>query len=111
MMLNMLLGILVEVVANTGEGEKARIKEENFREAVSSILGEMDEDSNKKVSKDEFHKMKDHETVKAALEEMDIDANTMNQYANLLYAEDEDPDIGDNDGLTYDEVQNMIIRL
>jgi len=53
-LLNMLVGILVEVVGATAEGEEKRIMEERAGESIRTIFTQMDKDSSGKISKDEF---------------------------------------------------------
>jgi len=109
MMLNMLLGILVEVVENTSNSEKARFRRDRFQEACKSILTEMDQDNDYAVSREEFMAMRENKKVQVALKEMDIDAAHFGRYAELLYQDVEN--IDDSASLTYEEISNMILRL
>merc|ERR1719265_2229468 len=70
MMMNMLLGILVEVVGNSAEGEKKIMKEANFREAVTDILLMMDKNTDASISKDEFKDMRGNEALSKVLADM-----------------------------------------
>jgi voltage-gated sodium channel len=54
MMLNMLIGVLVEVVGATAEGEREKAIETNVREAIAQIFNSMDKDSNREISRGEF---------------------------------------------------------
>lgn len=108
MMLNMLIGVLVEIVGATAQGEKEQAVELNVREAISSIFEKMDADSNKEISMKEFLGMKDDERVMKALAELDITAPHFNLYAELFFRAEES---GVTPSLTYDKLVSMILRL
>merc|ERR1719379_1002440 len=64
--LNMLIGILCEVVSAVSEAAKEEAVVDNLRETLLGILEQFDEDGNQSVSKDEFELLiKDPEAVKA----------------------------------------------
>jgi voltage-gated sodium channel len=109
MMLNMLVGILVEVVEATGEGEDRKNIETNVREAIATIFASMDKDSNREISRGEFLSMKNQSHVMEALEALDIMSEHFNLYAELFFK----PEEGTNEypSLSYDKLVSMIFRL
>jgi voltage-gated sodium channel len=107
MMLNMFLGILVEVVASSSEGEKIRLQSEMFREAVNDTLGAMDNNSDKKITRSEFFELtRESPKVLESLESMDVQGRHLDAYGELLF-QDEEP----NHGLTYSKITDMVLRL
>jgi len=85
MMLNMLIGILVEVVSATAEGEREKSIETNVREAIGSIFKNLDQDSNKEICREEFMAMRSNQNVMEALSELDIVKTHFHLYAELFF--------------------------
>lgn len=108
MMLNMLIGVLVEVVGATAAGEKEKSVELNVREAIGEIFHRMDKDSNRAISRQEFLAMRKDKNVMDALSELDITGPHFNLYAELFFRQEEN---GVTPSLTYDKLVSMILRL
>merc|ERR1712232_211311 len=72
-LMNMLVGILVEVVGATAEGEEKRLAEEAASESIRTIFMSMDENGNGKISKEEFLDMRTDEEDD---DDLDIDEVT-----------------------------------
>merc|ERR1719272_2395879 len=70
--LNMLIGILCEVVSATAESEKTKAVEACATEAITTLFDKLDVDGSGAISQNEFMHMRDDETVRQALEDMDI---------------------------------------
>jgi len=85
MMLNMLVGILVEVVGNTKEAETERIARANARDAIMTIFKSMDSDGSGKITQEEFKGMKKDEGIMQAFAELDIKAKQFDMYGQLLF--------------------------
>merc|ERR1719491_1417745 len=112
MMLNMLIGVLVEVVGATAEGEREKAIESNIREAIGHIFSNMDQDSNKEISRGEFLAMRKHKAVMDALGELDIHSAHFNLYAELLFRPSEEQESGGVvPGISYEKLVSMILRL
>jgi voltage-gated sodium channel len=109
MMLNMFLGILVEVVAQSSDGEKLRMQAEFFREAVNETVQEMDMDHDKKVTKREYFRMVETEKVFKTLEQMDVQRHHLDSYGELLFDGATRPNEGS--GLTYRTIADTVLRL
>jgi hypothetical protein len=85
MMLNMLVGILVEVVGSTKEAESERIARANARDAIMTIFKQMDSDGSGKITQEEFKGMKKDEGIMEAFAELDIKAKQFDMYGQLLF--------------------------
>mmetsp|Transcript_69266 Transcript_69266/g.150761 ORF Transcript_69266/g.150761 Transcript_69266/m.150761 type:complete len:564 (+) Transcript_69266:124-1815(+) len=105
-MMNMLVGILVEVVGSTAEGEKNRMLEENVRESIRTIFGKMDQDGSGVISRNEFLKNARHRTVMKALEELNIKDKEFETYVEIMFEEGKD-----DEGIAFDKLLNTILRL
>lgn len=93
MMMNMLVGILVEVVGNTADGEKARMAEDHVKETMFNIFQSMDKDGSGIVSREEFMEMKRDKKVMTSLEELEIQDQQFDKYVELLFKPDDTGDI------------------
>jgi len=97
-LLNMLIGILCEVVTATSEGERLKSSEARIHDAIESIFNAMDEDQSGSISREEFLKMEDDEEVIAALAQLKVKTKHFRMYADLMFEEvgeddDEEPTI------------------
>jgi len=112
MMLNMLIGVLVEVVGATSEGEKAKATQVKVREAIGEIFDNMDKDKDRLISREEFEKMKDHEKVMDALLDLDITESHFHLYAEIFFKQEEvEGELQKTPNLTFEELMSMILRL
>eukprot|EP00930_Biecheleria_cincta_P002370 TRINITY_DN103379_c0_g1_i1.p1 TRINITY_DN103379_c0_g1~~TRINITY_DN103379_c0_g1_i1.p1 ORF type:complete len:601 (+),score=105.31 TRINITY_DN103379_c0_g1_i1:162-1964(+) len=88
MMLNMLLGILVEVVANTAEGEKAKGKNTIVRKEIIETANEIGKETNG-LSKDQFMSMSSDPKVLKNMETLGIKVDHFPSLAMLLFESQE----------------------
>jgi voltage-gated sodium channel len=109
MMLNMLIGVLVEVVGATADGERAKSVEANVREAIAQLFDSMDKDSNREISCSEFLSMREHKQVMDALADLDIQKAHFQLYAELFFRPAEEG--GPTPSLSYEELCKLILRL
>mmetsp|Transcript_93843 Transcript_93843/g.223158 ORF Transcript_93843/g.223158 Transcript_93843/m.223158 type:complete len:598 (+) Transcript_93843:163-1956(+) len=84
MMLNMLLGILVEVVASTAEGEKHKEKNGTVREAMASVLNDLGV-GNQGITREKFMSMSNDPKLLRDLQELGIKQKQFEQITKLLY--------------------------
>jgi len=108
-MLNMLIGILCEVVTATSEGERTKAQEDQVRTAIGNLFKQLDEDGNGTISRKEFLSMKDDKSVKDALAELDVNTKHFDMYAELLFTPPEDG--APIPSMNIDNTINMIMRL
>jgi len=108
-MLNMLIGILCEVVCATGEGERFKSTQETAKEAINTVFRNLDGDNNGEISKKEFMEMRRSDKVMSALKELEIKAKHFEMYAELMFKPEEDG--GPLPTFDFDKAFNMIMRL
>jgi hypothetical protein len=106
--LNMLIGILCEVVSATADGEQRKAMESTVREALTALFTKLDKDGSGHVSKEEFLEVVGDETVKKALDEMEVNESHFHKYCTILFQEDED---NPNPSIDFDTLIGMILRL
>jgi hypothetical protein len=106
--LNMLIGILCEVVSATAEAEKLKAMETSVREAITTLFKKLDMDGSGHVSKEEFYAMRKDKTVRSALEEMEICTSHFHKYCEILFQETEDKP---KPTIDFDTLIGMILRL
>jgi len=108
-MLNMLIGILCEVVCATGVGERRKNSEMSVREAITDLFHKMDKDSNGEITRAEFLDMKADKHVMKALGHLEVKAKHFEMYADLMFKAEEEG--GDIPTFDFEETINMIMRL
>mmetsp|Transcript_5912 Transcript_5912/g.14131 ORF Transcript_5912/g.14131 Transcript_5912/m.14131 type:complete len:590 (+) Transcript_5912:105-1874(+) len=106
-LLNMLTGILCEVVNASAESEKIKTSEAKLRDAIESIVNELDKNSDGKISRNEFKKMQKNRKILKALKELQIERTEIEKYYEYLFAPRED---GQEPNVTIDEMTQMIMR-
>lgn len=107
--LNMLIGILCEVVGATGEGERAKNLEQRVRIAINQLFEQMDKDKNGKITREEFLSMRRHKNVMDALKDLDIKQKHFDMYADLLFKPEEEGAPAPT--FDWEKTINMIMRL
>jgi len=108
-MLNMLIGILCEVVVATGDGQRETNRMTNVREAITNLFHRMDKNSDGKITRDEFLEMRRDKNVMQALKALDVKAAHFEKYAELMFRPEEES--GQIPSFDFDKVINMIMRL
>jgi len=88
-MLNMLIGILCEVVCATGEGERRKSSEMGVRDAITTLFHKMDKDNNGEITRAEFLDMKSDRHVMKALGHLEVKAKHFEMYADLMFKAEE----------------------
>eukprot|EP00929_Paragymnodinium_shiwhaense_P046485 TRINITY_DN23669_c0_g1_i3.p1 TRINITY_DN23669_c0_g1~~TRINITY_DN23669_c0_g1_i3.p1 ORF type:complete len:578 (+),score=97.76 TRINITY_DN23669_c0_g1_i3:158-1891(+) len=106
-LMNMLVGILVEVVGNTAEGEKQRVLEEYVRESIKTIFRQMDKDESGRITRAEFLAMRRHKTVMKSLADLKIKEKQFDMYTELLF----EPDATGEASISFEKLLNMLLRL
>jgi len=108
-MLNMLIGILCEVVTATSDGEKKKNTEASVRKAIRDLFATMDEDGSGDISRAEFLDMSHDKTVMDALQELDVEPKHFDMYAELLFKENEAGHTSEK--MDLEHLMDMIMRL
>jgi len=84
-MLNMLIGILVEVVQAEAECEKNKAKMGTVQELMDGVFKGMDQDGSGKISLEEFKDMSINPKVVACLKKLDIAPKHLKAYQDILF--------------------------
>jgi len=108
-MLNMLIGILCEVVCAVGEGERNKNTEGTVRESITALFKKMDSDSNGEITREEFISMKRDKNVMKALKELEVKAKHFEMYADLMFKPVEEG--GELPSADFQKTMDMIMRL
>jgi len=91
-MMNMLVGILVEVMARIAEGEQQKTLEDGVRDSMMRVLSSIDEDNSQTVTKTEFARMRKSSAVMEELHLLGIKEKHFDQYIQLLFETDDESD-------------------
>jgi len=83
--LNMLTGIMYDVVNATSEGEQLKRDELTLQETIEAVTKMMDKDMNNKISRDEYFSMKRKKKVMKSLQALGIDETTFDKFAELFF--------------------------
>jgi len=107
--LNMLIGILCDVVHDTEVEEKQRMKVEKVKETLTGEFQKIDGDGSGKVSQKEFqHMVADSQVLGAIERQLGIDRSQLEELENLLFT---DAHGGKFKELTFDDFLKHLIRL
>lgn len=109
--LNMLIGILCEVVSATAESEKTKAVETCAKEAITTLFHRLDTDGSGTITQEEFMHMRDDETVRQALEEMDIYETHFHRYCELLFQGKKAQQAGKPPVIDFEALITMLLRL
>lgn len=83
--LNMLIGILCEVVSATSEGEQAKTLDYTIRSAMSELFTKMDRNKDGEITKKEFLNMRRNKEIMDALTKLNIEGKHFRMYADVLF--------------------------
>jgi len=83
--LNMLIGVVCEVVSAAAEVEREEDKTEELRNHILNVVNFVDEDGDKKVSADEFVRICENPEAVEALHELDVDVIALVDYADVVF--------------------------
>eukprot|EP00928_Gymnodinium_smaydae_P038324 TRINITY_DN2645_c0_g2_i1.p1 TRINITY_DN2645_c0_g2~~TRINITY_DN2645_c0_g2_i1.p1 ORF type:complete len:582 (+),score=100.45 TRINITY_DN2645_c0_g2_i1:355-2100(+) len=83
--LNMLIGILCEVVSSTAECERLDIMTANLTDKLSSIIATIDVDYNGMISMKEFRSILECPSALEALQSVDVDPIMLVDFADTLF--------------------------
>mmetsp|Transcript_9685 Transcript_9685/g.21634 ORF Transcript_9685/g.21634 Transcript_9685/m.21634 type:complete len:671 (+) Transcript_9685:155-2167(+) len=106
--MNMLIGILVEVVSSTSEGERNKNLEESVHDSIKMIFGKIDQDGSGHISRTEFLDHAKHPMVVKALQQLQIDDRQFEMYVEILF---ENSQASMDGGICFDTLMKTIMRL
>jgi len=87
--LNMLIGVMCEVVQMVSEAEKDALRAQNLKDKIEKILKGVDTNDDHSVSKDEFRVLLQNIDAMAALSEVKVDVCQLIDFAAVIF-EDKD---------------------
>jgi uncharacterized coiled-coil protein SlyX len=107
--LNMLIGVLCEVVSAVAaeEGEKAMVLDTQGKLRQVYLMG--DEDGSGTISHDEFEKMSDHRSVLDALGTIGVEPKHFSALASVLFEDESNP--GKTRSLSFEDFVRQIVML
>lgn len=88
--LNMLIGVLCEVVSAVAAAEKENNVVNYVKDTLLSVLHTFDADGNEKICEDEFAEFVSHPDTKAPLESIEVDVENLKLLTDVIFAREED---------------------
>lgn len=93
--LNMLIGVICEVVSSVAESEKAEVAAKELKNVMSHIVKHVDVDCSKAISKDEFVSLLDNGDAMRALHLVGVDVVALVDFVDFIFRGEDELDIGD----------------
>jgi voltage-gated sodium channel len=109
-LLNMLIGVLCEVVGMTQEGESKVMEEDNLRYAIETCFADIDINHDGRVSEAEWQRIKQDEDVKRAFIESGLDEGIVDEELDQMQVAIFGKGRGDK-GLTLDQLVQRVIEI
>jgi hypothetical protein len=107
-MLNMLIGILCEVVSATAEYESNKMAVTEVNDVLTQFFGSIDADGSGLISKEEWVKMGENQEVAKALEGLGIEEEHIKLVANVIFTQD---DSDEDRELDFDDFLEELLRI
>jgi Ca2+-binding EF-hand superfamily protein len=104
--MNMLIGVLCEVVSAVADTERATILTETVKEKMLKIIDSLDSNKNNRISYEEFTKIMAKPEALQALEDVDVSAVGIVDFAELFFFED-----GSGIELSFEEFMECVLDL
>jgi len=105
--MNMLIGVLCEVVSAVAEAEKDGIQVNGVTDKLYDVLSEVDADSNGFISKSEFMQILAHPGVAEALNEVNVDPVGIVDFADYIF----DDASNKSDEISFDDFMKLVLSL
>jgi voltage-gated sodium channel len=107
--LNMLIGVLCEIVSEISESSKEEIAIEFLSDAMKKVLDRVDTDGNGKISSGEFQAIIHDKAARDAMEQLDLEMDAVGFIGDFLF-EKEHPDDEDIE-LEFEDFLEQILGL
>lgn len=101
--INMLIGVLCEVVSDVASREKEEMSADLIKEKMKLILGKLDENGDMQISKEEFYKIFKEREATFALQGIGIDPVSLVDLADFIFS--------DGIELSFEEFMAQVLRL
>jgi len=105
--MNMLVGVLCEVVSATAENETTKNAVNQVNDVLTTFFDKIDKDGNRRISRSEWKEMVDNNDVLKALQGLGIEENHIDVVANVIFATEKD---GDERELEFDEFMEQLLH-
>lgn len=115
MVMNMLIGVLCEVVSAVAASEKEEMDVFSVKAKMDNVLRTLDADNDKLISRAEFDKLITNHDAVVALHAVGVDAEVLVDFADFIF-EPDDSEEEDEDGepksktLTFEEFMNVVLE-
>jgi hypothetical protein len=107
--MNMLIGVLCEVISAVSAAQKDKIAIEFVKCTIAKVLWEMDKDGDGFIAQDEFLQLAADEQVRGALDALDVDVDNFVSLSDYLF---HNPETGKNDKrYSHQEFLTMVVSM
>lgn len=104
--MNMLIGVLCEVVSKVADKERDDIRTFTLSEKMREVVGLLDKDEDKKISYKEFSEILEKPDALSALEDVGVSPLGLVDFAELFFFED-----GQEVPLSFEDFMEMVLDL
>lgn len=105
--MNMLVGVLCEVVSEVADEEKDKIKIHQLETTMGYVMKELDTDKNGQMTFEEFEQIMTKPQALAALQKVEVDPEGLVDFAELFFTDDDE----NTRSLNESDFTAMILRL
>mmetsp|Transcript_24503 Transcript_24503/g.56859 ORF Transcript_24503/g.56859 Transcript_24503/m.56859 type:complete len:795 (+) Transcript_24503:110-2494(+) len=113
--LNMLIGVLCEVVTAVASAEREQITVEMVKDGFMDIIGGIDTNNDKTINKAEFESIVSNPAATNLLNRVEVDVFALVDLADFIFAkeipEDDDFDGDDTQELTFEAFMDIVLSL
>jgi len=107
--MNMLIGVLCEIVSEVAKREKETLIEDYAKEKLLVIMDTLDKDNNKRISKYEFLSLMEEREACRALQQIGVDVIGLVDFADVIF--ETDADATEDVELTFEEFLGLVMQL
>jgi len=111
MVMNMLIGVLCEVVSNVASIEKEEIMVTFVHDKLQTVMNEIDADGDGNISKTEFSKILSNPEAIHALVEVGVDPVGLVDFAEFIFTDNSDGHEGEEKELCFADFMDVILQL
>lgn len=109
--LNMLIGVLCEVVSSVAESEKEKATITFVKENLVTVLNKIDEDNSGQISREEFQYFLTIPEAEIALTELGVDGKHLMMLEDVMFEDSAEKAGAETAGLSIGELCERIVRL
>mmetsp|Transcript_41434 Transcript_41434/g.118266 ORF Transcript_41434/g.118266 Transcript_41434/m.118266 type:complete len:696 (-) Transcript_41434:239-2326(-) len=111
--MNMLIGVLCEVVSAVAATEREQIVVSTVKDGIMEIIntGGLDTNGDNQISKSEFVQMLDNPDACRLLTKVDVDVDSLVDLADFIFTNDDEEDEDSEKHLTFEEFMDIVLSL